>query len=260
MDTIVISKPRKNDNSTYVANVYMNAQKEKVVIDLSCAVPLYTKDMSEGTYIFIKCMVSNNIFYDLNEAVIENVKVNCGRWFSHSIEPFLIEEYYSNTLVYDKKHGIIIRLKCATPDAAERIMQYEKKLCDISLHLTSLRFFKQKFILEWYVNDIGLTKTKHIDGNDIEDDNYVENEDELELPMPSDEEITQIRNEYIGLCENYKTELRQKISDTSDLLSTLQQQLADVCSNITDLNDAKVGHKCIFTLCEKIDKVLNLRI
>lgn len=258
MDTIVISKPKKNENSTYVANVYKNGQKEKLSLDISYAVPLYMKEMSEGSYVFIKCVTSNNLFYDLNEAVIENVKMNCGKWFNHSIEPSLIEEYYSNTLVYDKKHGIILRLKCATPESGERIMQYAQKLCDISLHVTSLRFFKQKYILEWYFNDITVTKTEHVDNDisELEDDDC--NEDELEVPMPSHEELVQMKTEYLDVCKATKKALEQRISETEKKLSDFRNHLSDICSVYSKLKESDVNYKDILGLCEKVDDLMNL--
>ena len=239
MDSIIINRPKKQDNNTYCANIYNKEPKNLLKIDLQDACIVSIKHTSEeGTYLFIRCKHMSDIFYDVNESIINTVNSNCEKWFNHAIDPNIIEEYYSNTLVYDKQHQILVRLKCISiPDNTNDFLN---KKSNIKLILKNLRFFKQKYVLEWIIEDISISAT------DIE---TYESDNEGDLPEPDHEALEQLRSEYVTNCTN----TIESILKDKDALEKRLQMLQDVHTKLHKETDQKK----VIALYDSVEKILD---
>lgn len=225
MQSLLIGKPRKHDKSTYSSNIYWESKNKFLTFDLKNVRLCSLKRSDDDVYLFIKSKQHNNVFADLNATVIDIVKANCAKWFSQALSPDLIEDYYSNTLVYDKKLGNLIRIKCMSVNVDD--ITDTPLSCDIKVTLKTLRFFKQKFVLEWDLDELemlegpskGLQGTLvGIDDSDGEED---DGDEEEEIPMPDDEDIGDIRRHMVERCVG-------RLEEVTELLERLNKEHKDL--------------------------------
>jgi hypothetical protein len=240
MQSLLIGKPRKHDKSTYSSNVYWETKNKFLTFEISNAVMCGFKRSGEDVYLFIKSKPHNNAFADLNSTVIDIVKANCEKWFSQALSPDLIEDYYSDTLVYDKRFGNLIRLKCLSANADDLIDGQVK--CNVKVTLKSLRFFKQKFVLEWDLDEIEIQEQEVIANVEYDD-----SEDE-EIPMPDDEDMVEIRKDVKARCVT-------RIKDLEVHLSSLLKQKEELELLVESLDTVRDYDEFLRT-CERVDEVL----
>lgn len=202
----MISKPRKSENNTYTCNISCSKKKTPFVVTLENATIVNKKLINGQTFLFIKNKDMYNFFYDLNNKIIEIVKARCGEWFNNRMNTELIEDYYVNTLVYDKSYGDLIKIKCSGDEGV-----LEKVKCNIELCIDHLRFFKQKFVLECTVVSFE-TVEPFID----DDGGQLEFFEDDEVPMPAQDEIECIREEYLSKIEEVIASIRQQIDMLED--------------------------------------------
>ena len=238
MQSLLIGKPRKHDSNTYTANVYWENKYNFFKLDLKNVLVATCKTSGDDVYVCMKSKAHNNTFADLNATVIDIVKDNCAKWFNNNMSADLIEDYYSNTLVYDKKHGNLIRVKCLSVDA-EEIPQ--GKVCNISLTLKSLRFYKQKFVLEWDMDDIEMVKGDVIVPDDDDDVDLSDDE----IPMPHDEDLEDIRCEYVDKATCLSAELASKL----DALLVQKNRLDELVDKIR----VEKQYNAFLGLCEELE-------
>lgn len=219
---LLIAKPKKVDN-TFVCNI-----KQPFLINLSASQLVHIKENSDNSqFIFLKNKSMYSYMYDLNASIIDTVKENCGSWFNTNMNPELIDDYYTTTIVYDKTHGDLIKLK-VTGNTLFPKEAINSKL-NISLIANNLRFYKQKFVLETVIDKYE-TGCDIIDFSDAESDvELVSDEDE---PYPSGAEIEEMRNDVISKCQteidrlqeqlNYFLTFKQNISDAKESDQVIQ--------------------------------------
>ena len=103
---LMIAKPKKSEGS------FICAIKQPFIIDLSASQLVHIKDTNDSAqFVFLKNKKLYNYMYDLNNKIIDIVKDNCTSWFNTNMNADLIDDYYTNTLVYDKTHGDLIKIK-----------------------------------------------------------------------------------------------------------------------------------------------------
>jgi hypothetical protein len=215
INLIRINKSKKSDNNTFICPIWKDKKNILLTIDLNNSVIIMKKCINGQNYIYIKNKKINNLFYDLNDKIVEIVKANCNTWFNNNMNVDLIDDYYINTLVYDKKYGDLIKLKCINDDIVK-----ENVKCNITISLQHLRFYKQKFVLECNIDTFEL-----IDEYLLEDDNNSLDEffEEDELPQPTYEELENIKLEHTKKATNTLIKLKEEVSILEDLLIKLNE-------------------------------------
>lgn len=219
---LLIAKPKKVDN-TFICNI-----KQPFLINLTGSQFVHIKDNSDGSqFIFLKNKNMYSYMYDLNSSIIDTVKQNCGTWFNTNMNPELIDDYYTTTIVYDKTHGDLIKLKVTGNTLFPKDVINTK--LNISLIANNIRFYKQKFVLETIID-------KYETGCDIiefsDADSDVELASDEDEPYPSVAEIEEMRNDIVQKCQteidklterlNYYASLKQNISDAKESNQVIQ--------------------------------------
>ncbi len=145
-DKILILKPRKIDN-TYVCPIYYSVKKEHFQMKFTNVIVTSVKPLKHRNEFILDFKNKNyyNFLFDLNAFIVNIVKEKSTIWFNNNMNVDLIDDYYTNPLLYDKNNGDIIRLKCI---GEENIQENIGKKIDITIQFNQLKFYKQKFLLE----------------------------------------------------------------------------------------------------------------
>lgn len=238
MEHINITKPKRRENGTYAANIFVE-EKQRYVLHAPQSVIVGAKDISEAErYLYIKNRKVNNEVCDLNKVIIDIVKENCDQWFKNAVNPDLIEEYYTNTIIYDRKYGDLIRLKVVD---FEQEVPFHKPV-DVRLTLMSIRFYKQKFVIEWTLDHV---EASSLDVHNLFD---VEESEEEEVAAPLTEDMEAIREEYMAMLQRMKEDLVQQLQRVEARL----EELDNVRQSLTSMNT----EEAFFQTCARIDKLL----
>lgn len=234
-----ITKPKKRENGTYAGNIFVS-EKERYRLNAPNSVIVGEKGISEAEkYIYIKNRKINNAICDLNKAVIDVVKENCYSWFKNNINAELVDEYYTNTIVYDKKYGDLIRLKVID-------LEHEVPLnqpVHLQLDLVNIRFYKQKFVIEWVLQEV---RTSTLDVRSLFDVEETDSEEEIALPLSED---------MMSICDEYKCVL----SDRKAMLEEEKERIEHKLKELMKLEEALGGvtsEESFFHVCENLDKFL----
>lgn len=207
---MIICKPRRSDNNTYVCPIWNEKIRKPFTIELNKSIIIEKKKQNGQYFLYIKNNSICDLFYDLNVKIIDIVKENCTEWFNNNMNVELIDDYYTNTLIYDKKHGDLIKLKCVN----EQDNTLESLKCNLVITLEQLRFYKQKFVLECNIDSFD-TICEFTDETDmIQED---------EIPLPTDEEIEMIKSEYNEKLTKRIMELKTNLESTEIMLKTLNE-------------------------------------
>lgn len=181
-DKLLISKPKKSDG-TFICSI-----KQPFLINLLGSQLVHIKETTDGgQFLFLKNKAAYNYIFDLNTSILDIVKGNCSSWFNTNMSSDLIDDYYTNTLVYDKTHGDLIKIKVIGSEVSE---EFVGSTLNLELNAEHLRFYKQKFVLETSVNKCEVA-CDIIEFSSDDDDDLLEEEDE---PGPSIEELEQMRD------------------------------------------------------------------
>jgi hypothetical protein len=218
LSKLVINKPKKS-NGTYVCYI---DQPFKLVLNNAQLIYLKT-NTDDSQFIFLKNKQLYDYLCDLNDSIITIVKQNCGNWFNTNMSPDVIDDYYTNTLVYDKTHGDLIKLKITGEDKISKDLLNQK--LNITLTANNLRFYKQKFVLETLLDSHEIT-CDIIDFPSDEENEDVLSEDE---PYPSASELEEMRNDIIKHSNTELDLINTEISKLQEKKLTLE--------NYKDLKD-----------------------
>lgn len=205
IDELHIARPKKSDGT------FVCAIKSPFVIDLQGATLVHTKDTNDGAqFAFFKCSKATHYdyIYDLNNEIVSQVKNNCSTWFNTNMNPELIDDYYTATLVYDKTHGDLIKLKVF----GEQLFSTEivSTTLNVQLSAKQLRFYKQKFVLE-----------TSIESYEIANDVIEFSDEEADEPYPSPMELKEMKCEIQSYYDNQLEELSQQKKELEEQLSAL---------------------------------------
>jgi hypothetical protein len=225
MDTahVMLAKPKKSENSTYIAPVYYDTKDCQFAIEVDNLF-VVNKNQERGTInIKTSSTVCYNQMYDIAAHVVSIVKANFSKWFNTQMAEELVDEYFSNPLVYDKKYGDIIRLRIVS--GMDMITDIKRR-CNMVLVLDHVRIYKQKFQLEWTIKELVYARGKK----------QVLAEDDEELLDPEVIEdmcipIEEIRQEYIS-------KLIKKIDTLNELVALLKtadrNEVAEIAERASD--------------------------
>ena len=191
-ENLFINKPKKSDKGTYICPIRGDGDAIfKFDLENSKIIRLkYLTLTDDEFYVYIQNKSCFDFMYDLNQKIIEIVKSNCGDWFKNNMNVDLIDEYYTNTLVYDKKYGDLIKLKCV---GGVSFFEVEKTY-DLSVSLQHLRFYKQKFTLECSI--ISADACKAVFFLDEEEES-VDNSSDIDSVEPDYEVVESMKNDLL---------------------------------------------------------------
>lgn len=215
---LIIAKPRKCE-STYTCQIYQSTKPNKFLQNFRNAVILSTKPLQNRNefLMYLKCRKANDFMCDLNAQILQVVKENSPIWFNNNMNTDLVEDYYTNTLIYDKQHGDIIKLKFVGDE--DDVTKFIMKKVDLTISFDNLRFYKQKFVLECSVDTIAYDEDLFVDAVDESGD---EGEEEEE-PGPNGDDISEIKREYLGKAERCIEHLKSKVEAIVDLQSQMKK-------------------------------------
>lgn len=235
VDDIIISKPKKSDNSL-LCSIYYNSKKEKPTITMKNMFVIGTKPLSHRNefFIYIKNHNYNNFIFDLNKYLINIIRDKSTSWFNSNLNADLIEDLYTNTIIYDKHYGDIIRLKCVGEQ--EHILEEIKnKHIDINITFNHIRFYKQKFVLECEINTF-----------EISEDIFINYYDE-EQPSPTYEDIKQIKKEHFKIIDIVLDNLKENLHILEHKI-LITETLKSELFKTTDIEN-------ITKLCNELEKL-----
>lgn len=218
----IITTPKKRENGSFLGNIYLEEKNNRFILLLPKSLVISNKYIDESSsYIYIKNTKFNNTMYDINNTIINIVKSKCNEWFKNSLNPSLIEEYYTNTIIYDRKHGDLLRLKCIDYDNNIENEKYQS----LTITLLNIRFYKQKFVIEW--------KVQLVNENDILSDvdtlSLIDDNDE-DIALPDIEDMNNIK-------KDYNIKINKKLEEINFSKISILEKINDLETNIKNLND-----------------------
>lgn len=194
---LIIARPKRAEGS-FVCDI-----KTPFKIDLSGSIFIGSKPTNDGCQIvFLSNKKMHNFFYDLNNRIIEIVKAHCTQWFNTSMSPDIIEDYYVNTIVYDKTYGDLIKLKIIGDDLVSPDLS--NQTLNITLNACNIRFYKQKFVLETSIENYEIA-TERIEFSDEED-----------IAFPSVQELEEMKKEVLTMLQIRIDELESQLEKVQD--------------------------------------------
>ena len=221
---LLIAKPKKSEG-TFICTI-----KQPFYIELPGSHIIHIKETNDAAqFIFIKNKQFYNYIYDLNASIIEIVKENCSTWFNTNMNPDLVEDYYTSTLVYDKTHGELIKLKIVDADSQLLPSDLVGSKLNIKLQAKNLRFYKQKFVLETVIESYEVA----CDIIDFSDDEKVEDEEEA---YPSQLELEEMQREVVTKYQSVIDELEIKIAPLKSKLEETLKKQAEMAEAV-DIDD-----------------------
>jgi hypothetical protein len=247
-DHIKIVKPKRcADNGTYEGKIY-TGKKQPITLDIPNIHIVSKKVNNKDLYIHLRYIntVAKTLkkdlidrLCDINTKVLQCVKENCAIWFRNALTDDLIEDYYSNIISYDKTLGQIYKFKVTNSvDSIEDSLL--NQTVNMKITLTNIRFFKQKFVLEWVIEEIEI-----LDGgciHDVQDGDDASSETE-DIPYPCPEDVDTVKAEYLDRLRQHIERLSQeqslfqgyldKIHDTNDFnrLSNILEAVDNIFEN-----------------------------
>lgn len=217
LECLVVDKAKKKDG--YYLCPICAEEKQPFVIVINKAKVLKIKETSNTVVIKSKYSPSTRFMDDLNEKILDIVRINSPLWFNSSIDNDLIDEYYISTLQYDKKQGETIRLKCINIDDFSEL-QEQSKCLDIVFTLKHLKFYRQKFFAEFQIESLSINDEQSALFLDDESDD--ENVYSDEMPVPPYEEILVIKKDCLEKLDNFGADLQSQVQNLKDKLREIE--------------------------------------
>lgn len=239
MSTIKIQKPRKNANGTYEGLIFKNAKKDPVTLEIKAATVIDIKKTGPSEFYMVLKTPSKDAARQISiisANTISCVKENCALWFKNSLSDDLIEDYFTPNVMFDADRGQVIRIKC-TNDIS---MLPQDACTNLLLSLKKIRFYKQKFVIEWEVEEAEIIDPVPSTAG-IEDLESCKDSEEGEDPEPGAEELAALKDQYMSAVESRLDSLKREQSELLDALDRIR-----TASGFQDISSA----------CDYIDKIL----
>ena len=216
---IIISKPKKNE-TTYICPIFYKSinQELKFTIDKTMIVSIKPLQTRNENMITFKSNVAINFFIDLNFHILDTVKQKTKTWFKNNLSIDLVEDYFINLIVFDKKYGDVIKIKIIGDD--EQLKAYLLQNVTLTLTALNIRFYKQKFIVEFKVDNVALAKSL-VAFKEVPEENLSEDDE----PFPPCDIILNMKDEYLEKIKSKMAKFarfEKELENTSDLKSIIQ--------------------------------------
>lgn len=189
IESISLKKPIKSSENIYNSSIYYKEKRNNLYIEFENVKVLSIKNSIDDTFIiYLKNKKYNDFLSTLNNYIIDIIKDKSSSWFHNNMNTELIDDYFTNTIVYNKKYGNIIRLKCINDDKDYSPI-LESNVC-IKFLFKRIKFYKQKFEIECEIVEVSSI-------DDFIDEEDQENSDNEELAEPMIDDIMKIKTEII---------------------------------------------------------------
>lgn len=241
---VAIHKPKKTDDSLLGNITYQ--EKELVIYLNNVHINDHKKIKHKDSYYSVLILKANKRIckklLEFDQQCIAHVKKNVGGWFTKLLDENVIEEYYTSSVSLDN-NGFVIKIKLQSSDTILPKGKY-----DLKLLAKGLRFYKQRFIVEW-----DIVEYKHLDIDFINafeeecsetwgDDNSV---DDIEEVLPSQQDLEEI----------YETIFNQLVRNKAEKEATYHSS-KDALDNINSLISALENNRYNIQELEKINEML----
>lgn len=246
IDQVRCSKPKKMEN-TYVCQLYLgDTPKTKLSLSFQNSKIIQVKHaFQQGDYIvYMKNKKMHDILYDLNTYIVDYTRKHCSDWFGNNMNPELLEDYFSNPLFYMKNHGDVIKLKCV---GSPNINEFVEKTVDLSLTITNLRFFKQKFMYECRIEAVALVGSGDVLNTDVED---IDDED---LPQPTEDEINILREEFKQILSTKRNNMESRQEELQSEMYGLNSRLFTADKFLSILEKENIKLEEILEIGDQLD-------
>ena len=200
---IHFTKPKKIDMLAYSCQLYQAVDNKKKVVKKVYSNVLFLGMHRENIFLF-KQNELRDFMEDLDEHIIQQVKQNYKDWFVSNMDPQLIDEYFSNNLLFKKPFGDIVKLQCNTI-FDEHVLKSNQQYT-MTLTFKNLIFLKQKFYLECSISNVQECENFAI--SDSKSDGCISDE----FPEPSHEDIMSMKTDYIDAKKHNIKNLENEIS------------------------------------------------
>lgn len=227
---IHINKPRKTEDSLFGKAVYGEMNSLNVFITNAQVIKHKRVRHLEHYYSILLLKVPKDVcktFIDFDAYCVEHVKTNMNGWFTKSLDENIIEEFYTPSVSYSKTDGFLLKLKIQN---AEDILDCSVKY-DMILNFRGLRFYKQRFIPEWGIENVKSIDIDFLNSyNSDEENDWEQNSDVIETTdiQPSLDDIKNIQSEMIHKIQNRKQDINNQLSPLLHQLETLDKLLIEL--------------------------------
>ncbi len=234
-----VGKARKK-NGYYTCPIYSKKDKRPFYVCIKGATIMAIKEV--GNSLVLKCKSVLPYLDELTSSLLEAVELNHSEWFNSSIDEAFLEEYFTTPIHYDKRHGIVIRLKIKNLDDIEEHSLHKK--VNATFVLKNITFLRQKFYPVFEIHSItcidGDGYIDLHDGDDADADDVDDVDHEEEDVHPSFDEVLAIKHEKLQSMINLASKVDDNIKDLTKKLSMLKQYI----SNLENCNSIESILKC----------------
>lgn len=208
-----IERPKKDARGTFEGLIWKSHnKKEHYQLVIENARIVCVKCHGGEWYLYIQHTGITKDVCDLNTQVIHQVKENCASWFKNTLSDELIEDYFSHNIMFDKEMGQVIRFKCLND-----LSDVEPSVpVNLIITMKKIRFFKQKFVLEWDIDEIEV-----LDPCSIVDLDAVAPSDDEDIPMPTLEDVDAMKRTSVHALQDRKHTLETRLSHVEALLKKI---------------------------------------
>ncbi len=214
MSSFVLLKPKKDVGS------YIGLIKNKDESEPSLKISGYCIGIQEekrSTILYMKSSLLVDFLNTTKNEFCTIVKDNSKDWFGKQMDDELLNEYFLDNVVYDKKYGQVIRILLNSTNTED--LGIKHKYFEATLILKQIRFYKQKFQIEFNIENI----------NTLSEDDHYDEFDEDDVAMPPIDVVHDIKKEYLEKLSQLE-ELRKKLIKVDSTKS-----IVDICSKIKDV-------------------------
>lgn len=236
-----VGKARKK-NGHYICPIYCKKDKRPFYVCMKGANVMAIKEV--GNSLVLKCKSILPFLDELTSALLEVVELNHSEWFNSSIDEAFLEEYFTNPIHYDKRHGIVVRLKVKNLDDIEEQLLHQK--VNATFVLKNITFLRQKFYPIFEIHSVSCVDESGNGYIDLHDgDEYeIDNDDEEDV-NPSFDEVFAMKREKLESMIDVACKIEDNIQDLSKKLAFIKQSIL----KLENSNSIETILKC----CEEID-------
>lgn len=248
---IHLREPRK-DSDLYFSKITYDQQKLFITIPSAHIQSL--KDHGDGSVtLYVKLQKHQiKLLLELDETVIGITKERASDWFNNGLTESIIEEYYTSCITVKKDVGKVLRLNIKNiNDVQSRLKNVEYPLhCNITLHLTGLRFYKKKFSLVWTLEDV---EPQSPFFSQSEDEMDILSDDEG-LLGPDQQEFNMIRDELKDRVLKTLNEISKRIADLKCVMAELDEKRSLIEGFHNDMEGSNITFHQMDRISTKLDE------
>jgi hypothetical protein len=223
---LAVHKPRKTDDSL-LGKITYNEQDLILYLD-NVFITEHKKIKHKDSYYSILVLKANKRIckklIEFDQQCITHVKQNVGGWFTKLLDENVIEEYYTSSVSLDQ-NGFIIKLKIQSSDTILLKGKY-----DLKLMAKGLRFYKQRFIVEWDIAEYKQLDIDFINGfeDDISETWELSDTDDI---TPSCDDLDEIYNNLFNILKSKSDKINNNIATAQHQLDIINNYLETLKSN-----------------------------